>query len=85
MKNISGVWKGLLAGTVYFGGFVYLASQLNLKDRAFQSIVKKDKEYTDKVKLDPVFQNFFIMDVMRYFHISERLMKKTEEELKAKI
>jgi len=85
MKSARGVWKGLLAGGLYLGGFMYLASQLNLKDRAFRSMIKKDQEYTDKVKLDPVFQKFFIIDAMQYFHISDRLIKKTEDELKEKI
>ena len=48
-------------------------------------MIKKDQEYTDKVKLDPVFQKFFIIDAMQYFHISDRLIKKTEDELKEKI
>ena len=79
MKSVNGVWKGLLAGSVYVGGFVYLAMQLNLRDRAFQSMTQKDQAYTDKVKHDPVFQNFFIINAMSYFAISDRLIKKTEE------
>lgn len=79
MKATGGIWKGFLAGGVYLAGFIYLASQLNLRDRAFQSTVRKDKAYTDKVKGDPVFQNFFILDAMRYFSLSDRLIKKAEE------
>jgi hypothetical protein len=39
----------------------------------------------NKVKLDPFYQDFYILNTMRYFGISDKLIKKTEEELKAKI
>lgn len=38
-----------------------------------------------KVKLDPFYQDFYIINTMRYFGISEQLIKKTEDELKEKM
>lgn len=67
-----------MATVVYLAGWVYLAWKLNLNDRVFQSSIKKDKQYTDKIKVDPFFQNFYIINTMKYFNISEKLIKKTE-------
>lgn len=39
----------------------------------------------NKVKLDPFFQDFYILNTMRYFGISDKLIKKTEEELKERV
>ena len=85
MRVGRGIWKAAVAICSYFAGFVYLGTNLNLGDRAFQSMIRKDDAYTQKIKLDPLFQNFYIINIMRYFGISDRLMKKTEEELKARI
>jgi hypothetical protein len=38
-----------------------------------------------KVKLDPFFQDFYILNTMRYFGISEQLIQKTADELRAKV
>lgn len=75
----------MLAAGLYFGGFIYFAWNLNLNDRVFQSCIKKDTDYHNRIKLDPFFQNFYILNTMHYFGISEQLIKKTEEELKEKI
>ncbi len=85
MTSVGGIWKAGLAMTIYVAGFTYLAYNLNLGDRVFQSVIRKDTEYTNKIKLDPFFQNFYIINTMRYFGISDRLIKKTEEELRQKI
>lgn len=77
MTSYGGIWKAGLAMTIYVAGFTYLAYNLNLGDRVFQSVIKKDTDYTNKIKLDPFFQNFYIINTMRYFGISERLIKKT--------
>lgn len=76
--------QGIAAG-IYFAGFIYFAWNLNLNDRVFQSCIKKDEDYHIRIKLDPFFQNFYIINTMHYFGISERLIKKTEDELKAKV
>lgn len=76
--------KGAALG-LYFAGFVYFAWNLNLNDRVFQSCIKKDVEYTNKIKLDPFFQDFYIINTMQYFGISEGLIKKTQDELKQRI
>ena len=75
----------VIAAGVYLAGFAYFAWRLNLNDRVFQSCIKKDAEYMSKVKLDPFYQDFYILNTMRYFGISAKLMKKTEEELKERI
>lgn len=75
----------IVAIGLYFVGFVYLAWDLNLNDRMFQSCIKKDIDYTNKIKLDPFFQDFYILNTMRYFGISDKLIKKTEDELRAKV
>jgi hypothetical protein len=85
MGAVGGLWKAGLAMGVYVAGFVYLAMNLNLGDRAVRSFIEKDEQYTSKIKLDPLFQNFYVLNIMRFFGISERLIKKTEEELRAKV
>ena len=85
MGSMGGVIKAGFAIGLYIGGFVYMGMKLNVGDRILQSSIKKDEDYTNKIKLDPFFQNFYILNIMRYFGISEKLMKKTEEELKVKI
>jgi hypothetical protein len=62
-----------------------LAWRLNLNDRVFQSCIQKDAEYTAKVKLDPFYQDFYIINTMRYFGISDKLIERTQVELKEKI
>jgi hypothetical protein len=69
----------VIAAGVYLAGFVYFAWHLNLNDRVFQSCIKKDAEYMSRVKLDPFYQDFYIINTMRYFGISDKLIKKTEE------
>lgn len=78
MASAGGLWKGGLAVGVYLLGFGYLAMNLNLNDKVFQSCIEKDADYTNKIKLDPQFQNFYIINTMRYFGISDKLIKKTE-------
>ena len=85
MSSFPGLLKGIAIMGVYLVGFTYLTMNLNLEDRFFQTMTQKDEEYTKKVKLDPFYHDFFIMNVMRYFGISDRLMKKTELELKQKL
>ena len=77
MGSLSGLKKAIFATGIYLVGFVYLAWNLNLNDRLFQSCIKKDADYTSKIKLDPYFQDFYIINTMRYFGISDRLIKKT--------
>lgn len=79
MTSVGGVWKAGLALTCYLGGFAYFAYNLNLGDRVFQSCIRKDKDYMNKIKVDPFFQDFYIINIMQYFGISDDLIKKTEE------
>lgn len=77
MGSVGGLWKAGLALTFYLAGFAYFAYNLNLGDRVFQSCIKKDKDYIDRIKLDPFFQDFYIINIMQYFGISDELIKKT--------
>ena len=85
MASVGGVWKAGLAMGLYLAGFTYLAYNLNLGDIVFQSCIRKDQDYINKIKLDPFFQDFYIINIMQYFGISDQLIKKTEEELRSKI
>ena len=74
---MGGIWKAGIAIGLYLGGFVYMAMKLNFGDKMFQSYTKKDEDYANKIKLDPFFHNFYIINTMKYFGISEKLMQKT--------
>lgn len=62
---------------IYLAGFVYLVWDMNLNQKMFQACIKKDADYHSKIKLDPFFQDFYIISTMHYFGISPQLIKKT--------
>lgn len=78
MTSVGGIWKAGMVLGLYLVGFTYLAYNLNLGDRVFQSCIRKDADYINKIKLDPFFQNFYVINIMHYFGISQALIKKTE-------
>ena len=65
-------------------GLVVFLLQLNMSDRVLRQAIKKDTEFVDKVKTNYAYQDFHIYSVMRFFGISQRLIKKAEDEMKAK-
>lgn len=79
MSLYNRIWQAELALGIWFAGFLFLAYYIDLGDRVFQSCIKKDDDYTNRIKLDPFFQKFYIINTMHYFGISEGLIKKTEE------
>ena len=70
MRAFPGLKKAILASGLYLLGFAYFSWNLNLGDRVFKSTIQKDSEYTNKIKLDPFFQDFYIIKTMSFFGIS---------------
>ena len=82
MGSYPGLLKGMALMGVYLAGFGYLTMNLKLEDRLFKTMIQKDEEYTKRIKIDPIYQDFLVINIMHYFGISDRLIKKTETELR---